>query len=68
MVGKGSEQIYGETVHLLDLIVGNPSLFPASLKKSGLRKAVLSKQTTIFYKIEGKTIHLVYIHLNKKKI
>jgi hypothetical protein len=33
-----------------------------------LRKAVLSKQITIFYKIQGNIIYLAYIFVNKKDI
>jgi plasmid stabilization system protein ParE len=34
--------------HQLDLIAQNPYMFPVSTIKNGLRKAVLSKQTTYF--------------------
>jgi plasmid stabilization system protein ParE len=46
----------------LQLIVQNPLLFPLSTQKDGLRRAVLSKQTTIFYKIIGDVVFLAYIH------
>ena len=52
--------------HQLDLIIQNPLMFPASKKHSRLRKAVLSKQTTIFYEIHEEPIYLAYIHLNKR--
>jgi len=35
----------------LDLIQKNPRLFPISEVQPRLRKAVLSKQTTIFYEL-----------------
>ena len=54
--------------HQLDLIVQNPFMFPDSKIKPGLRKAVLSKQTTIFYQIINKVIYLTYIHINLKDI
>ena len=54
--------------HQLDLIIQNPFLFPASIRRPRLRKAVLSKQTTIFYEIIEETVFLAYIHLNKKDI
>ena len=34
--------------HQLQLILKNPQLFPVSNRKPGLRKAVMSKQTSIF--------------------
>ena len=52
----------------LDLITGNPKMFPKSDFNPALRKAVLSKQTTIFYEISGITINLVYIFNNKQDI
>ncbi len=52
----------------LDLIVHNPYMFPASTIRNGLRKAVLSKQTTIFYEIIDDIVYLAYLHINKKDI
>ena len=52
----------------IDLIIQNPFMFPSSIHKNNLRKAVLSKQTTIFYEIIDKVIFLAYIHVNKKDI
>jgi plasmid stabilization system protein ParE len=43
------------------LIEQNPKLFPVSRYNSRLRKAVLSKQTTIFYELSGQMIYLVYL-------
>ena len=54
--------------HQLDLIVQNPYMFPVSTIKNGLRKAVLSKQTTIFYQIIDDIVYLTYLHINKKDI
>lgn len=52
----------------LDMIVSNPKLFPVSEYNPRLRKAVLSKQTTIFYELSGQRIYLVYLFNNKKDI
>jgi plasmid stabilization system protein ParE len=52
----------------LDLITNNPKLFPKSDYNPRLRKAVLSKQTTIFYEISGTTINLVYLFNNRQDI
>ncbi|NJK98725.1 MAG: type II toxin-antitoxin system RelE/ParE family toxin [Bacteroidales bacterium] len=54
--------------HQLDLIIQNPYMFPASTIKPELRKAVLSKQTTIFYQIIDEFVYLAYLHINKKDI
>jgi len=50
----------------IDLIHRNPKLFPISTFQPRLRKAVLSKQTTIFYEVKNKTIYLAYIFVNYK--
>ncbi len=50
----------------IDLIHQNPYLFPVSSFQPRLRKAVLSKQTTIFYEVKDQTIYLVYIFVNYK--
>jgi plasmid stabilization system protein ParE len=50
----------------IDLISGNPKLFPISTFQPRLRKAVLSKQTSIFYEVKDDTIYLAYIFVNFK--
>ena len=52
----------------LDLIVKNPKLFPVSDFQPRLRKAVLSKQTTIFYEIRVYEIHIAYLFSNRMDI
>ena len=52
----------------LDLIVSNPRLFPKSDYNPRLRKAVLSKQTTIYYEISGTNINLAYLFNNHQDI
>lgn len=50
----------------IDLISNNPNLFPISTFQPRLRKAVLSKQTTVFYEIKNGNIYLAYIFINFK--
>ncbi|MCW0483839.1 type II toxin-antitoxin system RelE/ParE family toxin [Gaoshiqia sediminis] len=45
----------------LDFIQKNPKLFPVSNYKTALRKAVLSKQTILFYEIQDR--HIFQVHL-----
>jgi len=52
----------------LDLIAKNPRIFPISEVQPRLRKAVLSKHTTIFYEVSGYEIHLVYLFSNRMDI
>jgi plasmid stabilization system protein ParE len=52
----------------LNLITSNPLIFPKSDYNPRLRKAVLSKQTTIFYEISEKRINLVFLFNNQQDI
>lgn len=50
----------------LALIQKNPELFPVTQKSNLIRRSVLSKQTTIFYKIEKNSIYLVSLFDNRQ--
>jgi plasmid stabilization system protein ParE len=52
----------------IDLIEKNPKLFPISGYNNRLRKAVLSKQTIIFYELSGQVIYLIYLFNSKQSI
>ena len=52
----------------IELIEQNPKLFPVSEYNPRLRKAVLSKQTTIFYEVSDHIVYLVYIFNSKQDI
>ncbi|SFL49600.1 type II toxin-antitoxin system RelE/ParE family toxin [Proteiniphilum acetatigenes] len=52
----------------LDLICRFPFIFPRSEYQKRLRKAVLSKQTTIFYEVKNNNILIAYIFDNKQNI
>lgn len=52
----------------LDLILQNPLMFPISAYHPKLRKAVLSKQTSIFYEVKDNSIYIVHIFVNKQNI
>ena len=50
----------------ISLIKRNPLMFPVSTFQPRLRKAVLSKQTSIFYEIRDDVIYLAYVFVNYK--
>ena len=52
----------------INLIQQFPQMFLISFYNRKLRKAVLSKQTTIFYEIIGSDIYLIYLFANSKNI
>lgn len=52
----------------LDMILQNPRMFPVSIFNPKLRKAVLTKQVTIFYEIKNKQIYVTYLFVNRKNL
>jgi plasmid stabilization system protein ParE len=50
----------------LKLIEFNPYLFAESSKSNGLRKSVLSKQTTIYYRIKNFEIRIITLFDNRQ--
>jgi hypothetical protein len=53
---------------LISLIEQNPNLFPISHFYFRLRKAVLSRQTTVFYEVSGQIIYIVYLFNNMQDV
>lgn len=50
----------------IDLLQQNPLMFPEVKKPEGLRKLVLSKQTSIYYKIQNQKIKIITLYDNRK--
>ena len=48
------------------LIQGHPDSFPASEKIKGLRKCVVTKQTTFYYKYSETTIDIITLFDNRR--
>ena len=58
-----SEKVKSEFVQKLDdsieIIRNKPELFPESHKRKGLRRCVLTKQITLFYRFNNERIEIV---------
>ena len=54
--------------HQIDLITQKPFMFPASISNPRLRRAVMSKQTTVFYEVNDNVVYLAYLHINKRDL
>ena len=52
----------------IELIEQNPKIFPVSAYNPRLRKAVLSRQTIIFYEIADHVINFIYLFNSKQDI
>ena len=50
----------------IGLIQKNPKLFPLSSRSNELRRSVLSKQTTIYYKVDKNNIYIVSLFDNRR--
>ena len=50
----------------VNLIRSNPELFPTSTASSLLRKSVLTKQTTIYYRVDNNEIQIVTLFDNRQ--
>ena len=51
---------------LIELIEKQPLIFPVSVHNPNLRKAVLSPQTTVYYRINYQQVEIIYIFNNRK--
>ncbi|MEO5789064.1 MAG: type II toxin-antitoxin system RelE/ParE family toxin [Gelidibacter sp.] len=45
----------------IDLIKNQPEIFPESKKTKGLRKCVITKQTTLYYRYNSERINVITI-------
>jgi plasmid stabilization system protein ParE len=52
------KKILSRQIHLIEQY---PTIFPVSEYRPQLRKAVLSKQTIVFYKVQDHFIYIVYL-------
>ncbi|NCA84666.1 MAG: type II toxin-antitoxin system RelE/ParE family toxin [Clostridia bacterium] len=50
----------------INLIRSNPELFPMSTTSVRLRKSILTKQTTIYYRIDDNEIRIVTLFENRQ--
>lgn len=65
LIEKWSLKVKNEFIEKLDtsiaIIEKQPEIFPESKKNKGLRKCVISKQTTLFYRFNTKQIYIVTV-------
>ncbi len=61
-----AKEIYNRIEKVLDHISRMPKMYSLSNKIKGLRKCVLSKQTSIYYRIEKEHIEVVSFRINRK--
>lgn len=52
--------------HTIELISKTPEIFAASFKKAEIRKAVVEKHNTLYYRISQNSIEIVSLFSNRK--
>ncbi|MCO6475440.1 MAG: type II toxin-antitoxin system RelE/ParE family toxin [Phaeodactylibacter sp.] len=59
-------ELLDTTEKLLEEIAAFPKMFPASEKRKDIRKAIISKQTSLFYRISQDQVQVLYIWDNRQ--
>lgn len=68
---KVKSEFVNKLDRIIDIIQKQPESFPESSKEKGLRKCVITRQTTIYYRFDEKQIKLVTVfdtRQNPKKL
>lgn len=52
--------------HTIELISKSPEIFPASLEKKNIRKAVVEKHNNLYYRINKNSVEIVSLFSNRK--
>ena len=52
--------------HTIELISKSPEIFPVSLDKKNIRKAVVEKYNNLYYRINKSSIEIVSLFSNRK--
>jgi len=52
--------------HTIELISKSPEIFPVSLEKKNIRKAVVEKHNNLYYRINKNSIEIVSLFANRK--
>jgi len=52
--------------HTLEIAVKNPELFPESMERKEVRKAVVDKFNTLYYRTKGNTIEILSLFASRQ--
>lgn len=52
--------------HILEIISKSPEIFPADFNKKEIRKAVVDKNNTLYYRTKGITIEVISLFSNRQ--
>ena len=63
---KSAQKVNAHLLKMLDRIALKPEMFQRSRKHKDVRKCVLSRQTSLFYRVEDKKIELITFFDNRQ--
>jgi plasmid stabilization system protein ParE len=72
--GERTEKKFSERLkNILSYILENPEMYPATTKRNNIRRCIISKQTSLYYRIKRDEIELVTLfdtrqNISKKKL
>lgn len=52
--------------HTIEMILKMPEIFPESFEKKNIRKAVIEKHNTLYYRINKNSIEIISLFSNRK--
>ena len=52
--------------HTIELISKTPELFPCSIEKSAIRKAVVEKHNNLYYRVNNENVEVISLFSNRK--
>ena len=52
--------------HTIELISKSPEIFPISIEKNNIRKAVVEKHNNLYYRINKNSIEIISLYANRK--
>jgi len=63
---KDLRNIFAKLDHTIELISKSPKIFPKSIEKKGIRKAVVEKHNNLYYRISNNSIEIISLFSNHK--
>ena len=60
-----ARKVYQDIEFMLAKIVAMPDMFPVSIREPGLRKCVLSRRTSIYYRVVDEYLEVISIRDNR---
>ena len=63
---KELKNFFRELDHIIELISRNPKLFPESISKKDIRKAVVTRFNSLYYRVNNNSIEILSFFSNRQ--